>query len=169
MTQVIDYQTYRPLLDDFTSLIQEALGSQVISIVLYGSVARGNATAQSDVDLLLVLEEASPIYRERLQSLLPILRCLRHQSSWKEQQARHRFPSLSVVVLSRQEADQNQLLYLDMTEEARILLDRGDFFRHRLNILHSRLRELGAQKIQRNEGWYWDLKPDLKADEVLVL
>ncbi len=28
---------------------------------------------------------------------------------------------------------------------------------------------IGARKIRRDSGWYWDLKPDLKPDEVLVL
>ena len=169
MTRAIDYQTYKPLLDDFVSLVQQSMATQVISIVLYGSVARGEARAESDVDLLLVLEEAAPVYRERLQHLLPILRRLRQQPSWKKLESRHIFPSLSVVIFSREEADQNRLLYLDMIEDARILLDQGGVFRHRLNLLHDRLRALGARKIRRGEGWYWDLKPDLKSDEVLVL
>ena len=169
MTQIIDYQTYKPLLDCFVTLVHKALGGQVISIVLYGSVARGDAKTVSDVDLLLVLEEAPPVYRERLQSLLPILRRLRRQSCWKKLEARHIFPSPSVVILSREEADQNRPLYLDMIEDARILLDREGFFQNRLNILQNRLGKLGAQKIQRNDGWYWDLKPDLKPGEVLIL
>jgi len=169
MTQAIDYQTYEPLLDCFVDLVQETLGNQAISIVLYGSVSRGDAKAESDVDLLLVLKEASPVYRERLQSLLPILRRLRQQVCWKELEVRNIFPSPSVVILSREEADQNRHLYLDMIEDARILLDRDGFFQNRLDILQNRLRELGARKVQRDDDWYWDLKPDLKPNEELVL
>ena len=121
------------------------------------------------MDLLLILQEASPVYRERLRSLLPILRRLRQQTSWKELEARHIFPTPSVVILSREEAAQNRPLYLDIIEDARILLDRDGFFQNRLNILQNRLRELGARKIQRDDDWYWDLKPDLKPDEELVL
>jgi len=163
------YPTYKPLLDCFVASVQESLRSAVLSVVLYGSVARGNATAASDVDLLLVLEKAPPIFRERIQLLLPILRHLRCQACWADLVAQHIFPSPNVVILSREEADQNLPLYLDMIEEARILLDRRHFFRQRLDKLQDRLRQLGARKIRRDNGWYWDLKPDLKPDEVLVL
>ncbi len=121
------------------------------------------------MDLPLVLEKAPPVFRERVQLLLPILRHLRHQACWAALVAPHIFPSPNVVIFSREEADQNLPLYLDMIEEARILLDRGHFFRHRLDKLQDRLRQLGARKIRRDSGWYWDLKPDLKPDEGLVL
>tara|TARA_Y100000588_G_C14143102_1_gene877044 strand:+ start:261 stop:770 length:510 start_codon:yes stop_codon:yes gene_type:complete len=169
MTRAIDYHTYKPLLDCFVSTIKKDMDDQVVSIVLYGSVARGNARAESDIDLLLVLEEASPIYRERLQAILPILRNLRQTSCWKDLEAQHIFPSPSVVILTRDEAEQNRSLYLDMIGDSQILLDRGNFFQNRLKILQNRLKELGSQKIQRGDGWYWDLKPDLKPDEILVL
>ena len=163
------YPTYKPLLDYFIASVQETFDSAVLSVVLYGSVARGNATTESDVDLLLVLEKAPPVFRERIQLLLPILRHLRHQACWEALVAQRIFPSPSVVILTREEADQNLPLYLDMIEDARILLDRGHFFRQRLDKLQDRLRQLGARKIRRDSGWYWDLKPDLKPDEVLVL
>ncbi len=169
MKQTMGYLEYQVLLDCFVSLIQETLGDQIVSIVLYGSVARGEAGPESDIDLLLVLEEASPIYWQRLQPLIPILRQLRRRSCWKDLEARGLFPSLSVLVFSREEAEQNRFLYLDMIEEARILVDRGEFFQNRLHALRRRLRELGARKVHRDGSWYWDLKPDLKPGEVITL
>lgn len=41
---------------EFAQAAQEALGEQLDEIILYGSTARGEATDQSDVDILLVLE-----------------------------------------------------------------------------------------------------------------
>jgi len=61
------------------------------------------------VDLLLVLDEAPPVYWKRLQFLVPILRRLRQQSCWKKLEGQHIFPSPSVIILSREEADQNRL------------------------------------------------------------
>jgi predicted nucleotidyltransferase len=157
------------LLDCFVSLVQEALGDRVVSLILYGSVARGEARPESDVDVLLVLKDAPPVYRDRLRPLLPILRRLRQESCWKNLEAQGLSPSLSVLVLSREEADQNRCLYLDMLEDARILIDRENVFQNRLRALGIRLRELGARRVQRNGDRYWDLKPDLAPGEFVTL
>ena len=169
MRQAIGSREYKPLLDSFVNHIQATFGKNVVSLVLYGSVSRGEAGPESDVDLLLILKEASPVYRERLQPLIPLLRRLRREPTWKDLEARGLSPSLSVLVLSREEAEENRLLYLDMIDGARILLDQDGFFQGRLDALKVRLRELGARKVRRDGTWYWDLKPDLKPGEVVTL
>ena len=169
MVQSIGYPEYRPLVDEFVALAQEALAGNIVSIGLYGSVARGDARPESDVDLLLVLEQASPVYCERLQVLQPILRRLRQRPCWQELAARRLAPELNVLIFSRAEAERNRHLYLDMIEEALLLVDRGGFFQRRLQTLRRRLSELGAAKVRRNGTWYWDLKPDLKPGESVTL
>lgn len=161
--------SYNVLLNRFVASLEGALDDNLLSIVLYGSVARGQARLESDVDILLVLREASPVYWERLQPVLSVLRLLRKESCWKDLEARGVFPELNVIVLSREEAAQNRYLYLDMIEEAQILLDRDGFFRYRLKVLQARLQELGAKKVKRDGSWYWDLKPDLKLGERIAL
>ena len=45
---------YRAAAEEFARRVTDALGEQVDSIVLYGSVARGEAGPQSDIDVLVV-------------------------------------------------------------------------------------------------------------------
>ncbi len=157
------------LLDTFISLVREALRGNLITIALYGSVARGEANAESDLDLLVVVGDASSSYYERLRPILPLLRQLRQHPSWQDLKSLGWTPAVNVLILSKQEADRNRLLYLDMVEEARILVDRDGFFQERLQKFQTRLRELQARKIRQNGSWYWDLKPDLQLHESVVL
>ncbi|HMB93083.1 MAG TPA: nucleotidyltransferase domain-containing protein [Rhodothermales bacterium] len=44
-----------PLLSDLRNALQNLYGDRLHSVVLYGSYARGEATEQSDVDVMVVL------------------------------------------------------------------------------------------------------------------
>lgn len=54
---------------EFTDKIKDLKG--VLSVVLFGSVARGEATAQSDVDLVVIYTEKHPKTVKRINSLAP--------------------------------------------------------------------------------------------------
>jgi len=169
MERTLGYGDYKPLLDRFVAILHGTLGHNLVSLVLYGSVARGTAGPQSDIDLLLIQEGALPSYARRLQAISPALRQLRGEPVFRRLEARGISPALSVIVLSPAEAQQNRHVYLDMIEDARLLVDRDGFFQRRLDVLKARLRDLGSKKVRRGASWYWDLKPDLRPDEAIAL
>lgn len=165
----IDPSMFRPLLDAFVASARNAWGDQLVSIVLYGSVARGQPNTTSDVDILLVIRNAPLRYWKRLKPLAPIFRQLQQHPSWKALEAQGLYPTVNVLILSQAEARKPRPLYLDMVDEARLLVDQGGFFAHRLSTFRARMRRLGTRKIRRNGTWYWDLKPDLRPGEALRL
>ncbi len=63
MERTLGYGDYKPLLDRFVAILHGTLGSNLVSLVLYGSVARGAAGPQSDIDLLLIKKARSPATR----------------------------------------------------------------------------------------------------------
>jgi predicted nucleotidyltransferase len=167
--QTVGYSEYQDLLHAFVEAVQQALGEELVSVVLYGSVARATARPESDVDLLLVIREAPAGYRKRLQPLLPILKELRKHPCWVALEGQGLAPFLSLLVLSLEEAAENHYIYLDMIEDAKILVDTNGFFQGKLRSFQQRLKELGAKKIRKNGDWYWDLKPDLKLGDEVIL
>jgi uncharacterized protein len=53
-------KNYKATLKDLKATLVRELGSKLDSIVLYGSVARGDFRKESDIDLLLVSNENGP-------------------------------------------------------------------------------------------------------------
>ena len=60
--------TFRPeierLLDDLKQRLQTLYGERLVEVVLFGSVARGEDTSESDVDVLVVLRGPVDRYAE---------------------------------------------------------------------------------------------------------
>ena len=162
---------YQPLLERLLALLQEHFGERLISLVLYGSVARGEAGNESDIDLLLILGPVSANYHRRLDDDLTVQARLEQESEYEAvSKVLGNAPFLSYLILSKEEAEENRPIYLDMVEEAKLLFDRADFFAKRLRAVRKRLEELGSMRVQLEDGtWYWDLKPDLKLGESFVL
>jgi len=56
-------------LTDYVETIVNACGEEIVAVVLYGSQARGDAEAESDIDLLLVVRHDSRALRRTLADL----------------------------------------------------------------------------------------------------
>ena len=76
----------------------------------------------------------------------------------------------NLIVKTRDEATYHSPLYLDMVEDAILILDRGRFFEGVLAGMRERMRELGSRRIHLPDGsWYWDLKPDFRWGDVVEI
>ena len=139
------------------------LGDVLVSIVLFGSVARGQARSNSDIDLLLV---ADGIPRRLAERRRPFL------ESWERARAARALHDVewSLVVKSTAEARVRIPLYLDIAEEGILILDRDGFFQDVLAGMRARMRQLGSRRVFLDDGsWYWDLKPDFRFGEVVEI
>jgi hypothetical protein len=77
---------------------------------------------------------------------------------------------LAPLFKTREEALRGSPLFLDMTEDARTLVDRDGFFAGCLDDLRRRLAALGSRRIWTPDGrWYWLLKPTYKPGEVFEI
>lgn len=142
-------------------------GRNLVSLVLFGSAARGTARFDSDLDFLVVAERLPRGRMRRVADFAPVEEAL---APLLERLASQGFaPSLSPVFKTVEEARAGSPLFLDMVEDGVILHDRGGFFAGRLGQLRARLRELGAKRVHRGNAWYWDLKPDYRPGTVVVL
>ncbi len=154
----------RQLAEKYAQVLREALAQNLVAVVLFGSVARGEAGPASDIDLFVVLEDAPRGMTQRRallqaarEALLPDLEALWQQGVYAD---------FVEIIRSREEAERFHPVYLDMTEDAVILYDKDGFFQGVLERLRRRLQALGARKERVGRVWYWLLKPDLQPGEV---
>ncbi len=155
-------------IDRLIEKMKQHFGDRLISIVLYGSYARGQITPESDVDILIVAEGLPSSSLQRQALFTKIINEV--EASLKEKLSEiGSFPYISAILKTSQEADRISRIYFDMIDEAKILYDRKDFFRGVLKKVKARLEELGANRIQVGKMWYWDLKPDYRPGEIFEL
>ena len=153
----VNYTTYERLLRRFLALVREEYRDEIIAVVLYGSVARGEAEPSSDLDLLLVIEDLPSPYEKSIKRfILKVEDRLKQDREFRNLVKSGLYPDLRPIILSRTEASMNRYIYLDLVEDAIILFDKGNFFKERLEIFKSRLKELGSEKVELEGGtWYW--------------
>lgn len=137
-------------------MVRRVYADRLVSLAVFGSVGRGTARPDSDIDLLLVARDLPSGRLARMAEFAPVQRQLGGAD-------------LSPVFKTPQEAERGSPLMLDMVHDAVLLCDAGDFLAGRLERLRRRLSELGARREPYAGAWYWDLKPDFRPGEEIEL
>lgn len=160
-------ESFNELTDKLLSEIQSFYGARLVSVAVFGSVARGTYRFDSDIDILIIAENLPHGRTKRVKEFMtvedrlePFLISLRKDGINS---------CISPIFKTPAEAATGSPLFLDMVEDARILFDREAFFSMRLERLRERLKELGSKRIWKGNFWYWVLKPDYKPGDVIEL
>lgn len=160
-------QEFEQLLGLIAKEAEACYGPRLVSLVVFGSVARGTQRFDSDVDLLIVCSGLPKGRMKRVSEFAAVEAKLEPRLRALRQLGIHTW--LSPILRTPEEVLQGGLIYLDMVEDARLLVDQGGFFASFLERLRLRLKELGSVRVRRGNAWYWVLKPDLKPGEVFEL
>jgi predicted nucleotidyltransferase len=168
---VVSQGRYEKLVLLWSRRLLEHYKSKLVSIILYGSVARGKASRNSDIDFMIILQDRVESYGKRINELVRIEMEDSEIGREKNFLTQHGCgTSSSNIVYSVEESRVFRLIYLDIIEEGRILFDRNNHFRNLCEHYRESLRELGARKVvMDSERWYWELKPDIRFGERVVI
>jgi len=154
-----------PVLVRLLTELKDRLRDRLLGVVLFGSAARRQARAGSDVDVLVVVEQSG------LASDLEVTAaCTRTEASTEYEDFRSRHTAMPIVsvVADSGKLRANPLILLDMLDEGVILHDPAGVMRDLFERLRTRLEALGAKKVRLEHGrWMWFLKPDWRPSEVV--
>jgi hypothetical protein len=157
---------WRALADRVVAEFRAAIGDDLVAVALFGSVARGQARPDSDLDLYVVTRRPS-LGDSRLHGMWDRI------DGSKEYQALvtagYR-PTPSPVPHTVDDLARHPWILLDIAHHGVVLHDPESILERELAAVRRRMAELGSMRIELPDGsWYWDLKPDWRPGEVVDL
>lgn len=155
------------LVEHYTEALRAQFGDTLLAVVLFGSLARGEVTPGSDIDLLIVAEGLPGRRLARYDLLRSADEAVEHRlrDLWRE----GIYTDFSPILKTPEEARRVTPLYLDLVEDAVILYEREGFFSAILEQVRCSLARLGARRRQLGKVRYWELKPDYTYGEVFEI
>lgn len=160
---------YKALLSDFVELLKVNFNDNLCSVILYGSVVKGTAHKDSDIDVCLIFK-ALPVSRyKRILLIFPLLQHLREKESYKVLYDKGYLPEIVPILFTTEELQDTKPIFLDMVEDGLILLDDGTFKKKQEEV-RQRMKELGTHKVILEDGdYYWVIKPGLRLGEEVTI
>jgi hypothetical protein len=160
-------ETYSKLVTELLSECQVFYGERLISLCLFGSVARASMNYCSDIDFLLVAEPLPDGRMARVREFEAVEQKLR--GLIKEARGQGIFMEFSPFFKRPFEVQQGSLLFLDMLVDGQILFDRDAFLKTYFVDWRKKLDRLGARRVSRGDTWYWILKEPYTIGEVFEI
>ena len=161
-------ESIEKLIKGYVEILKNRLKNKLISVALFGSVARGKAKfPESDIDLFIVVKGV-----ENLTIGKRIVMFMKFHSDLEtsiEFESKYEIPVFQTHIFTPEEIKYHPPIMLDLTTDCIILYDTGTL-KKEIEVIKKRLKDLGAKRILLEDGsWYWDLKPDLKWGEIIEI
>jgi len=165
----IPHAYFAPIIKKYCEILNNYLGERLISIMLFGSIARGDWDKNSDIDILIIADgwNDKPVWN-RIEELRKAKRELEESLEYLEALRAGYWPIIQNYPLNIEEAKKFNRVYLDAIIDGIILYDKNNFLTNILESLRKKLEEMGSIRITLpNNKYYWILK-DIKAGEVII-
>jgi len=147
---------FRNYLNSYVSLLKKNFNNNLISVILYGSVARGKWTYESDIDLLLIFSDEIVNLSGFNKTLTKITVTFEKTLQLKDSNNKTIYCSLQEYPIFLNDLDNFRTLFYDIAMDGIILYDRvnvGLSFIERINkrILNKNIKRIFIS----DKNFYW--------------
>ncbi len=160
---------YVRLIEEYCSAIKDHFSDRLISICLFGSVARGEAKPDSDIDILIVADGFPIDIGMRIKETNYIHECLKKSKAYISLRKSNMSGLISDIFFTPEEIKGHPPILLDIIDDGIVLYDRDSFLSNELKLLKQKLESQKARKVKTEKGHFWILKPDIMFGEVVKI
>ncbi len=153
-------EQYRPLIVKALRGLRSGLQERLVAVGLYGSLARGTPSKNSDVDLYVVADWRSGRLSGRVDEAVSSVRGLEEERLRLSQVGI--VADVSIHPVTREEARSFYSLHLDLSREGVVLYDPTGFLGETWFRMRAWLVKRGVERVETEKGWFWRLDPGIE-------
>lgn len=152
---------FRDYLYNFVRLLKENYKEDLLSIILFGSVARGKWNNESDIDLFIIFSNKSSIKTAINNQLTKIISDYERKSKLKNSKGDRLFSTIQDISLLLKDLHTFRTLFYDIAMDGIILFDSNQTGFHFLRKIKKRIEEKGLRRVFIKENdYYWERNVD---------
>lgn len=156
----IPHRAFADVLMRYCKILLDHFKDRLLGLLVFGSVARGDWTHDSDIDLLIVVEGWKKPTWERSEELLMLRNKLRGTREFSRAMGAGHMPIIQHYPLDKDEALVFHRLYLDASIDGIIIFEKDKFLTKVLGGVRKKLADEGARRVVAPSGeFYWVLAP----------
>lgn len=160
---------YRDYLYNFLIKLKEIFKEDLLSVILFGSVARGKWTKESDIDVLIIFSNKISENMQLDEKLTEVILNFYDKNNLKDEQGNYLYTPIQEISLFHKDLDKFRTLFYDIAMDGLLIFDRNQIGLKFINKTKLRIKKKGLKRIfYSDEDFYWK-RNDIKFGEIIEL
>ena len=160
---------FRDYLFNFAKILKKNFEDNLLSVILFGSVARGKWTIESDLDLFAIVSNTYSGEIQLSQKIIDLIIEFEQSHSVKDDNGKDISPSIQVISLFLKELDIFRTIFYDIAVDGILIYDRNQFGAKFIKKIKDRIKEKGLKRIFNSDNDFYWKRRNIKFGEIVEL
>lgn len=160
---------FRDYLFNFVNILKKNLEDNLLSVLLFGSVARGKWTIESNVDLFVIVSNAYSGEIQLSQKIIDLIIEFEQRYNVKDSEGKDISHSIQVISLLLKELDIFRTIFYDIAVDGKLIYDRNQIGAKFIKKIKDRIEEKGLKRIFNSDNDFYWKRRNIKFGEIIEL